>query len=493
MSDDIKIITLLHANDIHGQLSFTVGKDLKLYGGISMTADYIRRTREEGPTFFGICGDVLQEDVWGSDYKGTNTVSMINLLRPDAISLGNHELDYGLAHLLIFNECIKSPILCANVMVSKLEMSLFTPSMIYEVGGVRLLLIGVIPRGFFLKIVSDSFCKDMLEYKDSYEAIREETTRHAGEYDLVVLMSHYGIEGDTELVKELPPDIHIDLLLGGHSHINMDEALYLNGIPVAQSSYGTTHIGRFDLAVDVKKKCIHDWKWERVAISEDNCGSDAGVDELADRVVFDRKREDNSGNIAIMDRTYFHKSRLYETELGRLVADIFLDSYPVDLVIIQSGSLRSDSLGPDVTEKALKKLYPFDDSFLAVNMTGKEIKEAFCYLFSLKPDGLVMNGTFQYSRGFHLTADFTDCWNKGCKVLELSLNEQEFEDEKIYRVGVTANCLKSFLKYFGICPPENARKVSLSTYCDLARWMLAQEEPVCVASDVRFTILNYEE
>ena len=106
-----KQITILHANDLHGRLNFTVNQDLVMQGGISLLSGYVRKTRRQGPTFFGICGDILQEDIWGSDYKGKNTVELINALRPDAISLGNHELDYGLAHLMVFRDCLTSPVL----------------------------------------------------------------------------------------------------------------------------------------------------------------------------------------------------------------------------------------------------------------------------------------------------------------------------------------------------------------------------------------------
>ena len=79
-------ITILHANDIHGQLSFKVSKQLEYIGGVSLLSGYVKKARAEGPTFFGICGDVLQEDVLGSDYKGTNTVELINYLNPDCLS-----------------------------------------------------------------------------------------------------------------------------------------------------------------------------------------------------------------------------------------------------------------------------------------------------------------------------------------------------------------------------------------------------------------------
>lgn len=87
----MKQITILHANDLHNELYFKADKDYVLHGGISMLTDYVKQVRSStSNTFFGICGDILQEDISGSDYKGTNTVNIINCLRPDAISLGNH-------------------------------------------------------------------------------------------------------------------------------------------------------------------------------------------------------------------------------------------------------------------------------------------------------------------------------------------------------------------------------------------------------------------
>lgn len=488
-----KKITILHSNDIHGQLNFTVNHDMEVVGGISLLSGYLKKTRAEGPTFYGICGDVLQEDVLGSDYKGTNTVELINYVNPDCISLGNHELDYGLAHLLIFKECVRPPVLCANMVVSNLHQPLFRPSLVREVGGVRMLLIGVIPAAFFNRITSDQFCRSMLEYKESYDAIREEIAAHEGErIDLVILMSHYGIEGDRILAEKMPEDLHVDLILGGHTHIDMDEAEVVNGIPLAQSSYGTTHVGRFDLTVDGDKGGILDWSWHRVPLTEKDGEFDLGVDDLADRVTFQKKKKRDNTRICEFEKVFEHKSRLYETDLGNLVADVFAKCHDMDFVILQSGSIRRKECGPVVTQKDLNETYPYDDKFVEVDLTGKEIKDAFQYLFSLKPDGSVMNGTFLYSKGFQLIADGTDCWQKGCSVVSLTLNGKEFEDDKVYRVGMTSNCASNCMRYFQLeLGAERQKVLSLSTYHDLARWCLGQKDKIPTPETGRFIFQNF--
>ena len=154
---------------------------------------------------------------------------------------------------------------------------------------------------------------------------------------------------------------------------------------MAQSSYGTTDIGRFDLTVDTDKGGITDWTWERVLLTEDICEFDSGVDDLADKIVFHKKSMAEGETLCEFNRVFEQKSRLYESDLGDLVADAFLDMYPVDLVIVQSGSIRRTEVGPKVTEKDLREMYPFNDQFVMVDMSGKELKDAFDYLFSLKP------------------------------------------------------------------------------------------------------------
>ena len=77
-----------------------------------------------------------------------------------------------------------------------------------------------------------------------------------------------------------------------------------------------------------------------------------------------------------------------------------------ELVILQSGSLRRKAVGPEIYEKDLREFYPFDDAFLAMEISGSELLEMFGFLFSLKEDGSVMNGTFSTAgdSGLWLTA-----------------------------------------------------------------------------------------
>ena len=291
----------------------------------------------------------------------------------------------------------------------------------------------------------------------------------------------------------MPPDIHVDLILGGHSHIAMDEAEVVNGIPIAQSSYGTSHIGRFDLTLDPEQGGIKSWSWERVPLTEATCSFDYGVDDLADRVVFHKKTGRQNTLICEFEQAYEHRSRLFESDLGNIIADAFAEIFPADFVIIQSGSLRLPECGPLVTEKDLKALYPFDDRFLIVELTGREIKDAFAYLFTLKPDGSVMNGAFQYSNGFRLVAEAADCWEKGIRIESLTYRGEEFQDDRIYRVGMTKNCVESCLKYFSlVIPPERQRVVSLSTYNELASYFLSQGTKRSAPPKGRFLLKNYQ-
>ena len=175
------------------------------------------------------------------------------------------------------------------------------------------------------------------------------------------------------------------------------------------------------------------------------------------------------------------------------MADAFLDIYKPDFVIVQSGSIRLKSCGPVIRLETLKKLYPYDDNFMNVRLYGSEIRRAFEYLFSLKSDGSIMNGTFQYSKGFKLVADLEGYKKHGCRLDYIGLCGEEIDDERIYTVGMTKNCLNKFKRYFGFTVPEDrVTLISVSTFSDLARWMITQNKKISVFDRGRFEMLHME-
>ena len=93
----LKKLTLLHSNDLHGDF-LVENVDDKLVGGVSMLSGYINKVRrEEENVIYAIAGDMFQGSLIDSEFRGVSTIEIMNLLAPDVVTVGNHEVDYGLA------------------------------------------------------------------------------------------------------------------------------------------------------------------------------------------------------------------------------------------------------------------------------------------------------------------------------------------------------------------------------------------------------------
>ena len=139
-----KKLTLLHSNDMHGDFT-AMDVDTNLVGGVSMLSGYIDKVRrEEANTLYCIAGDMFRGSVIDSEYKGLSTIEIMNAIAPDVVTLGNHETDYGIAHLLFLEKCAKFPIINANLFIKSNYARLFKPQIVLEVGGMKILFIGIL-------------------------------------------------------------------------------------------------------------------------------------------------------------------------------------------------------------------------------------------------------------------------------------------------------------------------------------------------------------
>jgi len=289
-----KRFTILHSNDMHGDFVAEEGAtDGHLIGGLSLLLGYLNKVRrEEEHVIYAIAGDMVQGSMIDAEYRGISTIEIMNYLAPDVVTLGNHEFDYGLPHLLFLERVANFPVVNANLYIRNYNRRLMRPYHVMHVDGFDILFIGVITEMVMSSIAADEQIGSFISLEEACAEVGHIINAYKNDdIDLTVLLTHIGYESDLELASMLDPEWGVDLIIGGHSHTVLEQPTLVNGVQVAHAGMGTNQIGRFDIVVDDTTNRIVESSWQLVPIDTRTAEPDPHLHEYIESLadVVDRK------------------------------------------------------------------------------------------------------------------------------------------------------------------------------------------------------------
>lgn len=465
-----KRFTILHSNDMHGDFLAEVRQGSgELIGGLALLSGYVKKVRaEEENVLYVIAGDMVQGSLIDTEYKGVSTMEIMNLLSPDVVALGNHELDYGLPHLLFLEKVAAFPIVNANLYIRKYMRRLMRPYIILQKAGFDILFTGIITEKIMDTLRQDTLIGSFVTLEEASEAIGTICNAYKNDdIDLTIVLTHIGLESDIQLASLLDPEWGVDMIIGGHSHSVLDQPLRVNNILIAQAGVGTNQIGRFDITVDDDTNAILDYSWHLVEIKEGIAVPDPDLLAMIEQYKA-RVEEKYNAILCMFARVLSHPQREKETELGNLFADILAENAECDVMLLGSGSIRAENLGPAVTLGSLKACFPFDDKILRGTLTGAQLWRVFSY--TMRPENRTGEGEcYQVNHGVEAVYS-----NIARRLVSLKVRGQPVEESQLYRVGLQTYHYSNCQAFLDIRPEELAQAAGVKVVSTSAQQVLEE-------------------
>lgn len=247
-----KRLTILHVNDTHSHLEPERAGERKGLGGVIERAAYrdsVVKADGKRNVLLLHAGDFSQGTSYFSVLGGDIEIDLINAMKYDCVTLGNHEFDNGVDELARRLANIKCPVVCANYDFSNIALAKYVkPYAIVKKAGMKIGIIGLMPD--ITTLVSKEVSDKIPAFENS-EVVNKwaEYLKTEKKCDMVIALTHIGFEGepyvDPTLVKRTR---NVDLVVGGHSHTYLKEPYYesnLDGIltPIVQDGEWGLNIG----------------------------------------------------------------------------------------------------------------------------------------------------------------------------------------------------------------------------------------------------------
>ena len=218
-------------------------------------------------------------------------------------------------------------------------------------------------------------------------------------------------------------------------------------ILIAQAGVGTDQIGRFDIVVDDDTNSIVDYKWQLIPIDDKLAKPDKTVKKFIDSFKGKVDRKYNT-LICKLAQQLTHPRREIETSLGNLIADAFTKSAECDVVLVGSGSIRVEKIGPAVTLKDLMTCFPYDDVLTRYTVTGAQLKKIFNFI--MRTENRNSEGEcYQINNG--VKAIYNDPKHR---LVSLKINGQSVKDKKDYTLCLQRYHFKNAADYLNISLEE---------------------------------------
>jgi 2',3'-cyclic-nucleotide 2'-phosphodiesterase/3'-nucleotidase len=388
-------ITLLETSDVHGVIyPYDYFKDAPANGGLAKLSTLVKGVRADNPnTLLLDNGDNQQGTPLTYYFNKVDTtspnpmVAAMNLMGYDAMELGNHEFNYGLAVVDKARSESKFPWLSANIYKED-GTNYFTPYIVKTVAGVKVGILGLttknIPNWEVPANISGLVFKDTVEEAEKWVKVLKETEK----VDLVVLLAHEGFEKDIDTGKDLGTSIEnqcyaiattvpgIDVMLTGHTHLSIPGKT-LNDVLVMQPKNAGVELCRADVTME---QTATGWK----VTSKSGANLPVTADTAADQAILDATKTQHETAVNYMKEPIGEAtgdfsgatSRTADSAIMDLIQKVQMKYANTDLSLAAmlptpAPSFKQGSL----TVRDMYSLYIYENTLFAIKVTGQQIKD----------------------------------------------------------------------------------------------------------------------
>ena len=251
-------LVILHTNDTHSNIEPFSSAHPKFpnLGGVAKRATLINQIRsEEANVLLLDAGDIFQGTPYFNKYKGVLEMKVMNEMKYDVVTLGNHDFDIGISGYVQAKKHAAFKVVNCNYQLDKTALKeLVTPHTVIKRGGLKIGIVGV---GIDLNGLIASEVAQQIPYLDPIDAVQKEVTllRSKG-CDYIICLSHLGFDYPNENKvsdKVLAQNTTgIDLIIGGHSHTFLGSAIAVKNKSgentlINQVGYAGLFLGRIDV------------------------------------------------------------------------------------------------------------------------------------------------------------------------------------------------------------------------------------------------------
>lgn len=391
-------IVVLGTTDLHGNL-FPVDyyTDKADNRGLAKIASLIKRVRKENANVLLIdSGDTIQGTPLEYYHNKKNNkppdpmMLAMNALHYDAMTVGNHEYNFGLKVLEKARAEAEFPWLSANTYNQGTGQTHYKPYIVKEVAGVRIGILGLTTPGIpnwenLPNYEGLEFHEPLSEAKKWVPLLRNQ--EHA---DVVVVAMHMGLEEDLRTGEINPGQVQneneaiaiakqvpgIDLIFMGHTHREVP-SLYINGVLLTQANYWGKHLARADLFLENDAN-----KWRIYARSARTIPVDDKVD--ADQELLKIGEPYNKETQVWLSRAIGEsaaeltaaEARFRDSAILDLIHRVQLEAGKADVSMAAVFNPEARIPKGPVTVREIAGLYVYENTLAVLEVTGQQLKHA---------------------------------------------------------------------------------------------------------------------
>lgn len=397
-------LNILHINDFHSRIESInkfdstcsaeeEGKN-ECFGGAARLLTAINQTRDalkaQGKNVLLLnAGDNFQGSLFYTTYKGTVEAEVLNAMKFDAMTVGNHEFDDSEDGLAGFLDKVQFPVVTANVVASAASKigDRVKPSIVLEAGGQKIGIVGAVANDT-AELATPG---PNITIAEDVAKISEQVQKLKGEgVNKIIALTHVGYPRDLEFIAKIPD---VDVVVGGHSHTllsNTDQkaegpypTLVDNPggykVPVVQAGQYSKYLGDLRVVFD-DSGVVKESKGDPILIDSSFKPDEATlkrIDEL--KVPIEALKSKVVGTSEGPIEGDRKVCRVKECSMGNLVADATLarvKDQGVTIAFANSGGLRSSIDSGDVSMGEVLTVLPFQNTVATFQLKGEDIRAA---------------------------------------------------------------------------------------------------------------------